>query len=230
MDNILNYFNCNIKKGYFPYSFVNKNNLFYVGDKLLIEYYNNISDQDYLSIPNLDWDLAKETLKYLKADVEGLLEVITKFKSNVYSNYNLNITNFKTLPSLALAVYTFSYLPDNLKSDLKMIKGELEREIRSSYFGGNVNVFINEIDQGYLYDMNSQYSKAMLNDMPIGDPILTLENNLDNIFGFVYGEITCPDENTLRVPFIQYKDIFNRSVSCPTSKTSKRGKFTRLIL
>jgi len=46
----------------------------------------------------------------------------------------------------------------------------------------------------------------MLNDMPIGEPKLSLETNLNNIFGFVYGEIYCPDENTLQVPFIQYKD------------------------
>lgn len=59
--------------------------------------------------------------------------------------------------------------------------------------------------------------------MPVGDPILSLENNLDNIFGFVYGEITAPNENILQVPFIQYRDPYNNTVSCP------RGKFKRLI-
>jgi len=38
--------------------------------------------------------------------------------------------------------------------------------------------------------MNSQYSYAMLEDMPIGNPIFTTETKLENIFGFVYGEIT----------------------------------------
>ena len=63
----------------------------------------------------------------------------------------------------------------------------------------------------------------MLNDMPVGDPLFSLETNLDKIFGFVYGEIYCPDENILQVPFIQHKDPFNRMNSCP------RGKFSRLI-
>jgi hypothetical protein len=71
--------------------------------------------------------------------------------------------------------------------------------------------------------MNSQYPKAMLNDMPVGDPVLSLETNLDNIFGFVYGEITCPDAQTLRVPFIQNKDPDTNLNVCP------RGKFKRLI-
>ena len=63
----------------------------------------------------------------------------------------------------------------------------------------------------------------MLEDMPLGDPVFSLESNLDNIFGFIYGEIYCPDENILKVPFIQYKDPFNKMSSCP------RGKLKRLI-
>jgi len=72
--------------------------------------------------------------------------------------------------------------------------------------------------------MNSQYTAAMLNDMPIGEPTLSLETDLKRIFGFFYGEITAPDENVLQVPFIQHKDPIFRLNSCP------RGKFKRLIL
>jgi hypothetical protein len=103
---------------------------------------------------------------------------------------------------LALAVYRSSYTPLNLAPELKMIKGELEKEIRTSYFGGNVDVFTNDVTDAYLYDINSQYSKAMLEDMPIGDPVLSLETDLNKIFGFVYAEITCPDELNLKVPVI----------------------------
>jgi hypothetical protein len=107
--------------------------------------------------------------------------------------------------------------------DLKMVKGELESEIRKAYFGGNVEVYINSITNGYLYDVNSQYSTAMLNDMPIGEPVFSLETDLNKIFGFVFGEITCPNENSLQVPFIQYKDPFDKMNECP------RGSFKRLI-
>jgi hypothetical protein len=107
--------------------------------------------------------------------------------------------------------------------ELKMVKGELERDIRKAYFGGNVDVYINKITKGYLYDVNAQYPTAMLKDMPVGDAVLSLETNLDKIFGFVYGVITCPDEQTLQVPFIKYKDPLGRINSCP------RGNFKRLI-
>lgn len=75
-----------------------------------------------------------------------------------------------------------NYVPKDLLPELKIIKGELEcysRELRTAYFGGNVDVFINKIDKGYLYDMNSQYPIAMLFDMPIGDPILSFETDLN---------------------------------------------------
>ena len=72
--------------------------------------------------------------------------------------------------------------------------------------------------------MNSQYAKAMLNDMPIGNPILSLEKDLDKIFGFVYGEITPPGKNNLRVPFIQYRDPSTNLVYCPNNNS-----FSRLI-
>ena len=223
LNNILKSFNCDIKKKYFPYSFVNKKNLNYIGNKPSKEFYKNISDQEYLTVPNDNWNLKKETLSYLKSDVEGLLEAVIKFSNSIYSKYQLNITKFKTLSGLTLASYTSSYIPNNLTPDLKMVKGELEREIRTAYFGGNVDVLINKITNGFLYDLNSQYPAAMLNDMPLGDPVLSLETNLDNIFGFVYGEIIAPDEQTLQVPFIQNRDPLFKFKSCP------RGIFKRLI-
>lgn len=152
-----------------------------------------------------------------------MLEAVLKFRDSIHNKYNLNITKFKTLSGLALGIYTSKYIPSNLKPKLKMIKGGLEKKFRSSYFGGNVEVFINLITSGYLYDMNSQYSKAMLKDMPIGNPTLSFESNLDNIFGFVYGEIKCPNESELQVPFIQARDSFYSNIKCP------RGKFKRLI-
>jgi len=223
LENILKSFNCKIEKSKFPYSFVTKDNLNYVGKKPSKTYYNNISDLDYLSIPDDNWDLKQETLNYLKSDLEGLLEVMLKFSNNIFSSYQLNITKFKTLSSLAIATYTSNFIPNNLILDLKTLKGGLEKEIRSAYYGGNVDVFINKIENGFLYDMNSQYPKAMLKDLPVGEPVLSLETNLDKIFGFVYGEITCPNENILQIPFIPYKDPIFKLKSC------SRGKFSRLI-
>lgn len=63
----------------------------------------------------------------------------------------------------------------------------------------------------------------MLEDMPLGNPVLSLESDLNKIFGFVFGEITCPNEQELQVPFIQYWDPLGKMNTCP------RGKFKIFI-
>lgn len=114
LDSILKSFNCKTQKGQFPYKFVNKDNLYYIGDKPNLKDFKNITELDYNNIPKTNWDLRKETLKYLKSDVEGLLEALTKFNINVFNKYQLNITKFKTLPGLALAAYRSAYIPSHL--------------------------------------------------------------------------------------------------------------------
>ena len=37
--------------------------------------------------------------------------------------------------------------------------------------------------------MNSQYPSAMLNDMPVRDPVLSNDTDLDSYFGFCYANI-----------------------------------------
>lgn len=69
-----------------------KNKLYYVGNKPSKTYYNNISDHKYNNIPDQDWNLEKETLNYLSSDLEGLLEVILKFRYSIFNRYQLNIT------------------------------------------------------------------------------------------------------------------------------------------
>ena len=169
-----------------------------------------------------EWDIRGETLSYLESDIQGLLEFITKFSTITFKEYSLNITKFTTAPSLAMGIFTSGYYNES-KNTIKMIKGQVEEDIRMSYFGGNVDIFVNEINEGYLYDMNSQYPYAMLNDMPIGNPVYSTDKNLDNIFGFVYGKVTAPSSDVLRVPFIQYKDPKTDKVTCP------RGSFNRMM-
>jgi hypothetical protein len=107
------------------------------------------------------------------------------------------MTKFYTLPGLAIAVYFSNYHdPDQ---QIKMIKGIVEKDIRSAYKGGIVNNYNTQlIKNAYYYDMNSQYPSAMLKDMPLGNPIFTTESELNNIFGFVFGKITPPSSQILQ--------------------------------
>ena len=223
LDSLCKSFEINHKKGIFPHNFINKDRLFYIGETPDHKYFKNMPINLYNSIKSNHWNLKSESLKYLEKDVMGLLEVMIKFNDKIYNLYSLNITNFVTAPKLAVAIFTSNFYtkPNNLK--IKMVRGNVEKDIRSAYFSGNINVLINKMNKGFYYDMNSQYSYAMLNDMPIGNPSLSTDTELNNYFGFVYGKITAPDSNQLRVPYIQMRDDKTGEVSCP------RGSFSRMI-
>jgi hypothetical protein len=49
---MLKSYKCNVQKGYFPYKFVNENNLYHIGDKPSKEFYKDIPDLNYNSLPN----------------------------------------------------------------------------------------------------------------------------------------------------------------------------------
>jgi len=179
--------------------------------------------ETYNQIKSKNWDLKAECLKYLEKDVLGLLEVMIKFNEKIFNLYSLNITSIPTAAKLAVSIFTSNFYKDSNDLKIKLITGNVEKDIRESYFGGNVNVLINKMDKGYYYDMNSQYPFAMLNDLPVGNPTFSNDTVLDNYFGFVYGEITPPDYNRLRVPYIQCRDEKSDVVDCP------RHSFSRMI-
>jgi hypothetical protein len=49
-----------------------------------------------------------------------------------------------------------------------------------------------QINKGFHSDMNSQYPKAMLNKLPVGDPVFSTNTDLSYYFGFVYALIIPP--------------------------------------
>jgi len=64
------------------------------------------------------------------------------------------MSDYRTFPGLSLAIFTSKFLNNDNANKLKVIKGEIEKEIRTGYFGGNVDVYINEVKTAYYYDMN----------------------------------------------------------------------------
>lgn len=162
-------FNTTNVKSYFPYKFPNKDNLNYIGDKPAFEYFTDIKQDEYDKIPNNNWNLKEETLKYLKYDLISLQEVIKKFSDDIYELEKLNITKSPTTSSLAFKALTTNYINPNL---LYQVKGPAHHYMRSGYFGGITEVYNLIADNGLrIYDINSSYPASMKQAMPIGKPI-----------------------------------------------------------
>jgi len=109
----------------------------YKGSKPGYEYYGkNFSKYHYDLIPNDNWDCQLELLKYLKSDVEGLFEVLIKITVSIFERFNINMTKFKTQPSLAMGIFTSNFYNEDF--EINMIKGTVEKDLRSASYGGIV--------------------------------------------------------------------------------------------
>lgn len=196
-------------KSVFPYLFVNENNLNYFGpvpdfkyfdNKITLEEYNK-----YKSEFNNNWNLKDELIKYCIKDSVGLHQVISKFAEMIFSLFQRNIHHYPTLPSLAFGIFRSNFMPENL---IPQISGKIGLDIRQSYTGGAVDVYIPENKKGnevYCYDVNSLYPSVMSDNlMPVGNPTY-FEGNIRAIdaeaFGFFFCNIITP--NNLKHPIIQ---------------------------
>lgn len=194
-------YQADISKDFFPYKFMNKNTLFYSGDKPSKSYYEDIDKKTYNLITN-NWNSQLETIKYLEKDLLSLFEIINKFSDYTYVKYGVQVTNSLTISSLAMNMFLKKYYNNDIPL---IIKTSLYEDIKLSYFGGITEVYKptnkdNEIL--YYYDVNSLYPYASLNKMPglncIYESMLNLlinqstdqtADNVDKLFGFYYCKI-----------------------------------------
>src|SRR6202040_4019119 len=176
LDKLTKEFNIDIRKGYFPHSFVNKNTLNYIGNKPNYSFYKelNIDKNEYNKIPNENWNLKLECLNYLNKDLKGLYEVMIEFSRLVYIYFNVDITDALTITRLSLNIF------------------------KKGYYGGITEVYI-PYGKDLLYiDINSLYPFAALNSMPGTECnyIESFEDNgldLDKLFGFFYAKVKTND-------------------------------------
>nr|YP_009487294.1 hypothetical protein [Russula lepida]AWB36196.1 hypothetical protein [Russula lepida] len=196
-------------KSVFPYLFVKKNNLDYIGEVPDFKYFDNkitLNEyNEYKNNFNWSWNLRKEVLKYCEIDCVSLYQLIFKFSDLIFSQFGKNIHHYPTLPSLAFAIFRSNFMENE---NIPQITGKIADDIRSGYTGGAVDVYIPKPPKNRkikCYDVNSLYPSVMFkNFMPIGFPTyfegdIRIEN--PEAFGFFYCKIKAPDN--IKHPIIQ---------------------------
>jgi hypothetical protein len=205
-------FNIEISKGWFPFKLTN---IYYNGILPAISYWN-INIEEYETIINkftgLSWNFKEEAIKYCKLDCVCLHKILVIFNETMFHKFKINIHSSLTAPSLAMRLFKTEFMPENT---IFSIHGKAEQDIRQSYTGGAVDVYIPHSKIGsffsktwrtlYYYDVNSLYPTVMARgDMPIGNPTV-FEGDIRSInpeaYGFFYCEITSPEQ--LEHPILQ---------------------------
>lgn len=211
------------QKGVFPYSFVTNENLFYEGSIPEYRYYENqLTREEYYehkakySMPGRPWSVMKETLYYITKDLNCLVDVMKTFSEVIFNDFGVNVSKTSSYSSLSKLVYLSNYY--NYKFKIPVISGYVEDFIRQGYYGGVVDLYGHILSMAYKYDANSCYPAAMKNPMPVGNPVVTDNKNLDQLFGFVYAKVKAPCEKDLAIPILPVKGS-DGELHCP------RGKF-----
>jgi len=202
-------FNVETKKGIFPYFLTDlnyKGNFpdykYFNTNKLSLKDYNKATEEFDSIAP---WNFKKESIDYIYKDVKCLYEVLMKFSSLIYNQFNINISKYPTTPSLSFAIYRSHYLPED---QIPMITGKIKNDIKESYTGGSTDMYIPQIHKAkkiYAYDVNALYPYVMSKfDFPIGDPVYFEGEDLIDYktkFGFFYVDIVTPLD--LKHPILQ---------------------------
>jgi hypothetical protein len=206
--NLTKSFGTETQKSIFPYSFVNENNLDYIGEVPDFKYFNDISINEYNKYCekfNNNWNLKNEAIDYCGKDVVSLYQVITKFNNMIFNLFNIVIHKYPTLSSLAFAIFRTHFLNND---EIAQLSGQIASDIRKSYTGGAVDMYIPRPPKGvklYVYDVNSLYPFVMKEfDMPVGKPIQffgDIRKIEPDAFGFFYCKIEAPDN--LKHPILQ---------------------------
>jgi hypothetical protein len=186
-------FQVSTTKGIFPYEFVTKKTLNYIGQQPAKSHYNNISEEEYYCLIASDsWDLKKETIKYLEKDLLGLLEVLNKFSSLLFIEHDLQMLEGLTISRIALNKFLKFYLKD---FEIPLInKSQYFNFIYFGYYGGITEIYKPFGENLKYYDVNSLYPYVALQDMP-GIDCSYIENfsnediDINELFGFFQAKV-----------------------------------------
>lgn len=215
------------KKSIFPHDFVNQEHIDvdYIGVIPDIKYFNNISEdeyQDYCAKVKGKWNYKYDSIQYCQQDVITLYQVILKFSQFIYTKYFLDLHNYPTISSLALSIYRSE---DIEKYHIAKITGSTYINLKKSYTGGGVDVYVPYGEEVYRYDVNSLYPYIMKEfKMPVGSPIYFSGNIWElesKPYGFFNVEVTAPDN--IKVPILQTRSKINNNT---TRTISPLGNWT----
>lgn len=201
------------EKGVFPYKFVTKDNLDYIGEVPTLNYWNTKEERDeYIKENGEVFDMETYTLKYCMLDSKLVYRlgdlhiknsvgeiVVGKNEKGDDVKRKFNLLNCSTGANIALKMFTQVFLEDILIESKESIR-KLEKE---AYKGGRTekfkHMFLSDNNTKlHYYDINSSYPYSMTKEMPF-KYIKSLSCNLN---------IDVNDDISVIVPYNLYEATY----------------------
>lgn len=187
---------------------------------------NNFGVQGKISNYNKDFnsldlfyndELFKLFKEYSINDSVCLFNALFTAQEHYIKNYQVDITTIYSTSTLSLKIFR----QHHLKEPIPILKKSQDAFIRDSYYGGATDYYIKYAEKLYYSDVNSLYPYAMSNathPMPVNIKekhyFFKPNFNLDNFFGFLEVEVTCP--KNLVIPLLPFK--YQGKTIFPTGK------------
>lgn len=170
------------KKLIFPYKFVNKDNLNYVGAIPDEKYFNSKKEYEEFKDINNFFNLKEISIDYCKKDVEIIYKVLLEIVE-IIKKYDKNVLKKSfSFSSISYKIYIKKYDKYGIKDNY--LKLNEYNYFKNAYYGGRCEVFGNPKKKEIIhyFDFTGMYSQCMLQKFPIGKAILKEKNlNINNI-------------------------------------------------
>lgn len=214
------------EKGVFPYNFVNKDNLYYIGDIPELKYWNSKDDYDYyLKNEDLTFNMKDYTVKYCLLDsklVYELGKIHIKNSIGEVKGRKFNLLKANTGANISLKMFTQCFLD----VELTQSKTEIIKKERDAYKGGRTEKFKNKFisngeDRLYYFDINSSYPYSMTKMMPykyiktlvISNKIVNLDNlNIITPYNLYRAKYEYIGDNKNNIPNLLLRDEKSKEI------------------
>lgn len=151
------------EKKYFPYAFVNKNNLLYDGEIPLEKYWENNDYKLFIKTFNKknNFNLKNIAIDYCLQDIKLTKRVLNKLFKIIKDEDKSVLNKSLSAPSISHKLYYLKY--NNIKIE-QNIKTADDIYIRNAYYGGRCEVFGNPLQDEHIkyYDFSGMYAQCMM--------------------------------------------------------------------
>jgi hypothetical protein len=156
-------------KTYFPYTFVEKLTLNYIGPIPHEKYWESGDYDNYLKLFGYDvFDLKKKTIEYCFNDVFLTQKMLINLFKVIDSESRTIRRKSLSAPSMSHKFFYSFYNNHHIEENIRISE---ESYIRPSYFGGRCEVFGNPHDGEIIkyYDFSGMYGQCMLEKFHCGE-------------------------------------------------------------